>query len=281
MPAPPPPTPLHAVGAVQPAEPLPDEVFVLEGMEEAANREVPAIAVASGSPTSLARVVPLDRAVLRERRVILSDDSESAAHAYRMLRTQLLRQVRTERIRMIGVVSAVDGEGKTLTATNLALNIAAEPNQTVLLVDLDLRRPGTAALLGLQLEQGLERWFEGSVDDVGELFVRFEGLDRLRVLPTLHTVDGSSERLAGGRARELLGELRNRYDDRLTIIDLPPVLLADDVLTVAPLLDGVMIVVSEGRTKRDDVARVRELLQGVPILGVVLNVSSESEQRAY
>ena len=82
-------------------------------------------------------------------------------------------------------------------------------------------------------------------------------------------------------AMKCLQELRERYTDCLAIIDLPPVLLADDVLTIAPLLDGVLLVVSEGRTKREDVLRLRELLQGVHVLGTVLNVSSESEQRGY
>jgi protein-tyrosine kinase len=261
-----------AAAAKEPSAATPEPAPALHAVAEPPSRT---------APTAHAQLVSLDRRQLRERRVVFADDADSAAHAYRMLRTQLLRQMRADGARMIGVISAIDGEGKTLTAVNLALSVAAEPNQTVLLIDLDLRRPDTAALLGLRLERGLERWFDGSVSDIGELFVRFEGIERLRVVPTLHAVSGSSERLAAGRARELLAEIRNRYSDRLTIVDLPPVLLADDVLTVAPLLDGVLLVVAEGRTKREDVARLRELLHGVRILGVILNVSSESEQRAY
>lgn len=224
--------------------------------------------------------VPLDRAALRERRVILPDDTDPAAHAYRMLRTQLLRQARTHKLQMIGVVSAVDGEGKTVTATNLALSIAAEPNQTSLLVDLDLRKPGVAALLGLGVQQGLESWFDGSAP-LADLFVRLEGIERLRILPTLLAVPGSSEVLAGARSQELLTDLRERYTDRLMVIDLPPVLLADDFLTIVPQLDCVLLIVSEGRTRRQDVARMKELLGGVRVLGTVLNASADSEQRGY
>lgn len=221
-----------------------------------------------------------DRAMLRERRVILPDDTGAAAHAYRMLRTQILRQVRVHKLKTIGVVSAVDGEGKTLTAVNLALSLAAEPNQTALLVDLDLRKPGVAQLLWLGAEHGLDSWFEGEVA-LAELFVKFEGIERLRMLPTLRPVSGSSELLAGARAHELLAELRGRYTDRLIIVDLPPVLLADDFLTVAPHLDCALLVVSEGRSRREDVSRMKELLGGVRVLGTVLNDSSESEQRGY
>ena len=231
-------------------------------------------------PVPRARVVPLDREMLSERRVILPDDTGAAAHAYRMLRTQILRQARTHKLKMIGVVSAVDGEGKTLTAVNLAFSLAAEPNQTALLVDLDLRQPGVAQLLWLGAERGLDSWFVGETA-LADLFVRFEGIDRLRVLPTLNPVAGSSELLAGARAHELLAELRNRYADRLIIVDLPPVLLADDFLTIAPQLDCVLLVVSEGRSRREDVSRMKELLGGVRVLGTVLNVSGESERRSY
>jgi Mrp family chromosome partitioning ATPase len=241
---------------------------------------LPAPPAVTSQPPPVARVLSLDRAALRERRLVLADDPGPAAHAYRMLRTQLLRQVRAHKMRLIGVVSAVEGEGKTLTAANLALSIAAEPNQTALLVDLDLRQPSTAQLLGTS-GQGLESWFDGTVTDLASLMVRFDTIERLLVLPTQRGMGGSSEVLAGPRARELLQELRGRYTDCVAILDLPPVLLADDVLTIAPLLDGVLLVVSEGRTKREDVLRVRELLHGVQVLGTVLNISSESEQRGY
>jgi Mrp family chromosome partitioning ATPase len=229
----------------------------------------------------VARTVTIDLAAARERRIVLPNDPGPASHAYRMLRTQLLRQARTHQLRMIGVVSCADGEGKTLTAVNLALSTAAEPNQTVLLVDLDLRRPSVATLLGLDVPLGLDSWFDKQDGAVADLFVKLEGIERLRVLPALRPVAGSSEALAGTRTHELLTELKTRYADRFVILDLPPVLLTDDVLTIAPLLDGVLIVVSEGVTRREDVARLRELLGSVRVLGTVLNLASESEQRTY
>ncbi len=254
----------------------------MERIATALERLRPSAAQGSRAPerAAVARLQTLDREALRERRVILPGDADAAAHAYRMLRSQVLKQSRSHDLRLIGVASCVDGEGKTLTAANLALSIAAEPNQTVLLVDLDLRRPGVAQLLGLDVSEGLEAWFEGRAS-VSDLFVQLEGVPRLRVLPTFAPVAGSSEALAAGRTRDLVGELKTRYDDRLVIIDLPPVLLADDMLTLAPLLDGVLILVSEGRTRRDDITRITELLNGVRIMGTVLNISAESEQRRY
>jgi protein-tyrosine kinase len=224
--------------------------------------------------------VTIDFAKLRENRGVLPEDSGPASQAYRMLRTQVLQKARQHGARALGVVSAVDGEGKSLTALNLALGIAAESNQSVLLVDLDLRRPSLGSLLGLSVEQGLEAWFAG-VSPIGDLCRGIEGIDRLEIIPTLAPVRGSSEALAARRSQDMLRELKSAQRDGLVIFDLPPVLLADDFLTVAPLLDGVVLVACEGITRREDVTRTRELLGTTRLLGSVLNRASESEKRAY
>jgi protein-tyrosine kinase len=227
-----------------------------------------------------ARVAQPDPKGWHERRIVLPQERGPAVNAYRMLRTQVLRQARALQARTIGVVSAADGEGKTLTAVNLALSLAAEPNQTVLLVDLDLHKPGVAALLDLPAEQGLEEWLAGSGQIAGR-FWRIQGIERLSILPAVVPVRGSSELLAGTPVKELLRELKARYEDRIVVIDLPPALLSDAVLTVAPLLDAVLVVGCEGRTRREDLVRLREILSGVKVLGTVLNRASEFERRAY
>jgi protein-tyrosine kinase len=232
------------------------------------------------APVEFAARLPLDWTALRERRVVASNDLHPAGNAYRMLRTQVLQRARANGLNTVGVVSAINGEGKTLTAINLALSLAAEPNQTVMLVDLDLRRPSVARILGLTPDFGLESWFGGD-DPTKRVCYALEGVERLYVLPTLAPVAASSETLAGLGTRRLLSELKDRDSGRLLIVDLPPVLLSDDALMVAPLLDAVVLVVNERKTKREDVARVIELLGNTRIVGTVLNRSSESENRAY
>lgn len=232
-----------------------------------------------GSVESAARL-PVDWAALKEQRVVSTSDLQPAGQAYRMLRTQVLQRARSHGLTTLGVVSAVNGEGKTLTAVNLALSLAAEPNQTVLLLDLDLRRPAVARMLGLSAERGLETWFGGE-EPTKNVCYGIEGVERLYVLPTLRPVSGSSEVLAGLATRRLFNELKGRDPGRLLLVDLPPVLLSDDALTVAPLLDGVVLVVNERRTRREDVVRVVELLGNTRIVGTVLNRSSQSEKRAY
>jgi Mrp family chromosome partitioning ATPase len=87
--------------------------------------------------------------------------------------------------------------------------------------------------------------------------------------------------LADTNTRRLITDLKDRDPGRLLILDLPPVLLSDDALMLAPLLDAVVLVVNERRTRREDVGRVIELLNNTRIVGTVLNRSSESERRAY
>jgi Mrp family chromosome partitioning ATPase len=224
--------------------------------------------------------VAVDWGQLRERRILAPADKQPAAEGYRMLRTQVLQRARAHGLRTVGVVSATNGEGKTLTAINLALSLAADPNQSALLLDLDLRRPSVARTLGLSVARGLESWFDGD-EPFKNVCYAIEGVERFYVLPTLAPLAGSSDILAGLSTRRLITEIKDRDPGRLLIVDLPPVLLSDDVLTLSPLLDGVVLVVNERRTRREDIVRVVELLGNTRIIGTVLNRSSESEQRAY
>ncbi len=231
-------------------------------------------------PMEPARRLTLDWTALRENRVVDGADRRPAAQAYRMLRTQVLQRARAHHLSTIGVISAANGEGKTLTAINLALGLAAEANQSVLLLDLDLKRPSIAKTLGLVLDQGLEAWFAGNAK-LEDLWCGLEGAERLFLLPTLTPVPDSSEALARVTTARMFQELKERDPGRLMIVDLPPVLLSDDAITLAPHLDAVVLVVTEGRTRREDVTRVLELLGNTRVIGTVLNQSTESEKRAY
>jgi len=233
----------------------------------------------AAEPLALPRLA-VDRAGMRARKVVFAEDSSAAARAYRMLRAQVLHRVRSSGLGAIGIVSSASGEGKTLTAVNLALSLAADPNHSVTLIDLDLRRPSVAATLGLKPPVGLDSWLTGE-QPVASVLYGLEGFERLSVVPTVAPVVAASEALAGARTRDLIETLRSSESRRVLIADLPPALLSDHVLTLAQLLDGFVLVVTEGQTRRDDVERVFELLGRERIIGTVLNRSSDSEQRAY
>jgi hypothetical protein len=237
-------------------------------------------AAQTAEPLALPKLA-IDRAKLRTRKVVFAEDSSAAARAYRMLRAQVLHRVRASGLGAIGIVSSASGEGKTLTAVNLALSLAADPNHNVTLIDLDLRRPSVAATLGVNPPLGLDTWLTAPEHPVASVLYGLEGLDRLSLVPTVAPMVAAAEALAGNRTRDLIETVRSAESRRVLVVDLPPALLSDHVLTVAPLLDGFVLVVTEGQTLRDDVERVFELLGRERIIGTVLNRSSDSEQRAY
>lgn len=268
---------LVAAASTPPLPALEPEAPVVElaAVEHAAAPRSPAARLADAPVAELPA-----REVLRERYVVFPDEAGPAAQAYKMLRTQVLQRARQHGMRCIGVVSAASGEGKTVTAVNLALSLAAEPNQSVLLLDLDLRHPSVARVLGLDVQQGVEAVLtaEAALESVWR---RTNLNERLAIVPAAASVPDSSEVLAGQRAVELMRQLRGIAGEPLVLVDLPPALLTDDVLALAPLLDGVVLVVTEERTRRDDIQRVFNLLSNTPVIGTVLNASADAETRAY
>ncbi|HUG71907.1 MAG TPA: hypothetical protein VMK82_00655, partial [Steroidobacteraceae bacterium] len=147
--------------------------------------------------------------------------------AYKLLRTQVLRRLDQLQANTLAVLSPTADAGKTLTAINLAIAIAAELGRTALLVDLDLRNPSVHRRLGIEPVLGVEDCLQ-SGKSVQEAIVRIAGYERLAVLPARAPVEHSSELLTSERATALVTELRARYANRVIVFDLPPVLQADD-----------------------------------------------------
>jgi Mrp family chromosome partitioning ATPase len=145
----------------------------------------------------------------------------------------------------------------------------------VLLVDFDFKHPRVAALLGLSPEFGGDDVLAGDAR-LEDCLYHPEGFDRFTLLPARRTLINSSEVLAGPRSRELVGDLRNRYPERIVVFDLPPVLNADDALAFAPLVECGLVVVAEGGTRRSDLTRAMELLHKTPIVGTVLNRAADA-----
>jgi len=200
--------------------------------------------------------------------------------AYKMLRTQVLRRLDQLGANSLGVMSAQSAEGKTLTAINLAIAIAADPARTVLLVDFDLRNPRVASRFNHQPSVG--------VDDclrlhrpVQEAMFKVAGYERLTILPARERVEHSSELLMSKATADVVAEMRARYANRVVIFDLPPVLQADDALAFARYLQAGLLVIGEGKASRDDVTRTFQLLHDLPFVGTVLNGSREPLNAPY
>lgn len=212
-----------------------------------------------------------DVRVLRENRVLSAFAAGPLVDAYKILSIQVLQRLRQNKWNSLAVVSPGSGEGRTLTAVNLAISLSHEVDQTVLLVDADLRNPGVHKAFGLGPHAGLSDHLVADVP-LEELLVN-PAQPRLVLLPGGRPLVHSAEMLGSTRMAALVRELKSRYPSRIVLFDLPPILSAADVLAFAPHVDAAALVVAEARTAREDIARTVELLGELPVVGVVLNRS--------
>jgi protein-tyrosine kinase len=224
--------------------------------------------------------VEVDRNHLDGGRILQPGAFGRDGSPYKMLRTQVLKRLDQLSANTLAVLSPTEGAGKTLTAINLAIAIAAETGRTALLVDMDLRNPNIHRRFGFRPERGLQQCLESNFS-VQESMVKIIGYERLTILPTSHRVENSSELLSERRCASLVSELRSRYANRIIIFDLPPVLQADDALAFSRHVQAGLMVISEGKTEREDVVRAMQLLRDLTIIGTVLNGSRERANTYY
>ena len=190
------------------------------------------------------------------------------AEAYRTLRTNLLLAHGGPPIRTLVVTSAAPGEGKTITAANLAVTLAREGKQ-VLLVDGDLRRARVHRLFGVSQSPGLTDFLMG--DGSAQVLVMPTAVPGLFVLPHGRPHPNPASLLTSETLRRLLDPMAAHFD--VIVVDTPPVLAAADSLIVAAMADAVVFVVRAGRTDRDVATEALSQLAavGAQVIGAVLN----------
>lgn len=225
------------------------------------------------------QVMHLDEDILRENRVLSGGADPEAVTAYKMLRTQVLQRMVAREWNALGVSSPSAGDGKTVTAVNLALSLAREYHHTVLLVDMDLCNPCVSKYFGLQPSKGIDDYFLRGAS-LSEVMIN-PGIERLVLLPAREPVDSSSELLASPLTGELVRELKSRYPSRLVLFDLPPILASDDALSFAPHIDTLLLVLRDAKTTQKEAEHAIELLADIPILGTVLNAATEKISTYY
>jgi protein-tyrosine kinase len=214
------------------------------------------------------RVVPLELERLRERSVLHDSPGEAGTEAFRMLRTQVLFWLAERDGSTLAITSPDAGEGKTSTAINLAMHIANEVDYTVLLVDANLRAPSVQQVLGLEGTRGLsDHLLEGA--RLQDLMVN-PGIGRLVVLPAGRAQPNSAELLGSRAMGRLVAELKARYPRRIILFDLPSVLESSDVLSFSRHVDGILMVVQEGRSARSSLSRAEAILPQEKLAGVAM-----------
>lgn len=228
---------------------------------------------------SQTRITTLDSNLLRDNKVIYGDSDREGLTAYKMLRTQVLQRMVAKGWNAMAVTSPASDDGKTLTAVNLAISLARELHHTVLLVDLDLRKPSVHQYFGFEPEKGIDDYLLDGVA-LSDVLVN-PGVERLVLLPVRQSIENSSELLASPAMGKLVQELKLRYPSRMVLFDLPPILASDDALSFAPHVDALLLVLRDAKTTRNELEHALEILQDVPILGTVLNDSSEKISTYY
>jgi len=221
----------------------------------------------------------VDPDALERNRVLLRVQDVSVSRAYKILRTRVLHRMAAHDWYTLGITGTGAGEGKTITAINLAIALAQDPNAWVFLVDLDLQRPQLGAYLGMSYEYGLTDFLTGQAEL--DRVVYDIGIKRLAVVPNATPVETSSEYLRSARMADFLNALEAQTPRRIVILDMPPVMVSDDVLAFAPRVDSFLLVASQGITARRTLANAREVLSELNLLGVVLNRSTERNDSPY
>jgi len=220
------------------------------------------------------RKLNISRAQLKENRIITSMDVSVEADAYRKLRTRVLKKMKKT------VTSPAPGEGKTLTAINLAISISMEVDKTVLLIDADFRQSRVNKYFGLpEATPGLSDYLASSLP-LNQFLVN-PGVGRLIILPGGKLIQNSSEWLSSPKMKRLVEEVKSRYESRYVIFDLPPMLASDDAMGFTPFLDATLLVVEDGVTNEDELKRSVDLLEDTNLIGTVLNKSREPVEDYY
>lgn len=200
--------------------------------------------------------------------ITIRDPGSAAAEAYRTLRTNLLFSSLDRPLHTILITSSAPNEGKSTTLANLAVTMA-EAEQRVLMVDCDLRRPSLHTLFGLPNEHGLTSSMLEQAESA--LPIQATSVPGLRLLPSGPLPPRPADLLGSRRMGAILERLRREAD--IVLFDTPPVGAVTDAAVLAPQMDGVLLVLHAGQTRRDRAREARQILDKVKanIVGVVLN----------
>ncbi len=222
------------------------------------------------------RQVTIDFKRLRDAGFAMPGDQSNLAEEFRLIKRPLVTMalgqgqpsVKNQNVMM--VTSAVQGEGKTFVAINLAFSMASEHDVFVLLIDADVAKPTVPSVLEFEGETGLIDVVSDPAIDLADVMIR-TNIENLTILPAGRLRAGSSELLASGRMARFVDDVSKRYPDRVIIFDSPPVLARSEPLVLAKHVGQIVFVVEAERTSRTAIDEAIALLRPERIGGIVLN----------
>lgn len=259
-------------------------------VDESAARLVP---VEESSQKNFGRAIPipgedgrigkdllvLDFEQLREASIVPPEElAPNLANEFRRIKRPLLKKAfgkgeeRIEKGNLIMLCSALSGEGKTFTSMNLAMSVALERERTVLLIDADVAKPHISRAMNLDKRKGLMDLLIDRTLDIGEVLVQTD-MPGLRVLPAGTQHEYATELLASERMEELMTEIAGRYQNRIVILDSPPLLQTSEAQVLTGLVGQVVVVVHAGATPQSAVDGALELVDPSKHVSLILNKS--------
>lgn len=214
-------------------------------------------------------VFKLQESLLEKNRIFAFNKQDPTSALFDLLRTQVLQTMEEKGWRTLAITSPSPAVGKTMVGINLAMSIAQKTNKSALLVDFDIRQPRIGTYLGLPMKKSLNDLLDGQAD-ITEILVNPD-IPRLVVLPTKNAVGNPAEILSSNKISNLIKELRERYESRITIFDLPSLLFTDDAISVLPQFDCVLMVIANGMSSKREIQRALYHLSKANLIGTVFN----------
>ena len=223
--------------------------------------------------------IEIKKETLLNNRCVCIEPSSVEIDCYKVLRTKIQLLTKQKGWNTLMITSPQPAEGKTLTSVNLALTFSKVYNQTVLLVDADLRNQNVHKLLGFESDSGLMEYLVKN-KPLEDLII-WPGVDKLTLISGGETISNSSELLGSPRMKALVQEMKSRYRDRYVIFDTSPLLIGDDALALAHYVDGIVMVVEEGRSSTKEIKKALDMLPQEKFLGFVMNRQEQALSEKY
>lgn len=256
-----------------------------KGSGDSKNEALPEADVALSSPQIENRKKRVDvtvsiLAVLEKNGMLTPDLKDSRqAEEYRIIKRPLLSNASAENARIIErgnvimVTSALQGEGKTYTTTNLAVSIAAERDRSVLVVDCDVVKHSLSSMFGLEGRKGLIDVLLDPTTSIDDVIVSTD-IPSLKIIPAGITNNFSTELLASNQMTQIMDKMVGRHSDRFLILDSPPLLMTSQSAVLAEHAGQILVVVEEGVTPQKAVIEAISTLDSNKAIGTVLNKRS-------
>lgn len=244
-------------------------------------------ATESTKPVTTSRRVELDLGALAKAGIINPNSPRSEiADQYRVIKRPLIKNAMGKGAsvitngNLIMVTSALPGEGKSFTSINLAMSIATELDNTVMLVDADVARPSVMRMLGLPDGPGLLDLVLNDKMDMSSVLLK-TNVEKLTILPSGTPHPRATELLASDAMVRLLEDMAARYPDRIIIFDSPPLLITTEARVLATHMGQIVTVVHAGKTLQSEVKQALATIEACPVKLLLLNRASSLFKSGY